>query len=239
MPKIVEFAKVREEDMKRLAGIIMFLAMVMASVSASAEGTEMYLAPKFLMSIQNTGTVSRSSSLAGTGVDEYNQFTLGGAFALGLDLWQQQMIPLRFEVEVALRGNSEKSWSDNAYWVDSIKGTWNNTTIFANLFWDFHNESPFTPYIGGGLGLALNYTGYDCQLPNGSTYSFDDRQTNFAWNAGAGVAYNINENFALDASYRFVGLGYNEVSTTINGTKYEIGNEPYNNEFMLGLRFTF
>ena len=39
MPKIVEFAKVREEDMKRLAGIIMFLAMVMASVSASAEGT--------------------------------------------------------------------------------------------------------------------------------------------------------------------------------------------------------
>ena len=163
MPKIVEFAKVREEDMKRLAGIIMFLAMVMASVSASAEGTGMYLAPKFLMSIQNTGTVSRSSSLAGTGVDEYNQFTLGGAFALGLDLWQQQMIPLRFEVEVALRGNSEKSWSDNAYWVDSIKGTWNNTTIFANLFWDFHNESPFTPYIGGGLGLALNYTGYDCQ----------------------------------------------------------------------------
>ena len=78
MPKIVEFAKVREEDMKRLAGIIMFLAMVMASVSASAEGTGMYLAPKFLMSIQNTGTVSRSSSLAGTGVDEYNQFTLGG-----------------------------------------------------------------------------------------------------------------------------------------------------------------
>ncbi len=77
----------------------MFLAMVMASVSASAEGTGMYLAPKFLMmmSIQNTGTVFRSSSLAGDWRwTNITSLRLRGAFALGLDLWQQQMIPLRF-----------------------------------------------------------------------------------------------------------------------------------------------
>ena len=43
----------------------------------------------------------------------------------------------------------------------------------------------------------------------------------------------------MDASYRFVGLGYNKVSATVGGRKYEIGNDPYNNEFMLGLRFAF
>lgn len=217
-----------------------FLLLIFAWPTAGkCESTGMYIAPKFLMSIQDTGTVSRSSALAGTGVDDYSQFTLGGAFAVGMDFWQQQMIPLRLEIELGLRGNSEKSWSDNGRRIDSVKGTWNNTTLFANLFWDFHNDSAFTPYVGGGLGMAFNYTGYDFTAKNGDKFSVDDRETNFAWNVGAGVAYNFNDNFAVDASYRFVGLGYNEISTNYGGEKYEIGNEPYNNEFMVGLRFSF
>ena len=199
----------------------------------------MYFAPKFLMSIQDTGTVSRSSAMAGSGIDDYSQFSLGGALAVGYDLWPQQMIPLRFEVEFALRSNSEKKWDDRGVHLDSVKGVWNNSTLFANLFWDFHNDSNFTPYIGGGLGMAFNYTGYDFETRRGEHYSLDDRFTNFAWNAGAGVSYDFNDMLSVDASYRFVGLGYNEVSGTFNGVKYEIGNDPYNNEFMLGLRFSF
>lgn len=219
---------------------VIILAMIMTlPCMARAEGSGMYLAPKFLMSIQNTGVMSRSWTLAGSGVDEYSQFTLGGGLAAGIDLWQQQMIPLRLEIEVALRGNSEHSWTDNGLYTKEIKGTWNNTTLFANAFWDFRNDSPFTPYIGGGIGLAFNYTGYEATLKNGDKYSMDDRFTNFAWNVGAGFSYDINEFLAFDASYRFVGLGYNEVSTTINGVKTEIGNDPYNNEFLVGLRLNF
>ena len=225
--------------MKRILVIAVLVLSLALPGLAAAEGTGMYIAPKFLMSIQDTGTVSRSSALAGSGIDDYSQFTLGGALAVGYDFWTQQMIPLRFEVEFAMRGNSEKSWSDHGVNVDKIKGIWNNSTLFANLFWDFHNDTAFTPYIGAGLGLAFNYTGYDVTANNGDKYSVDDRFTNFAWNAGAGVSYSFNDNFAVDASYRFVGLGYNEVSATYNGQKYEIGNDPYNNEFMLGLRFAF
>lgn len=77
------------------------------------------------------------------------------------------------------------------------KGTWNNSTLFANLFWDFHNDSAFTPYIGAGLGLAFNYTGYDFTTNNGDKFSVDDRFTNFAWNVGVGASYSFNENLAL------------------------------------------
>lgn len=225
--------------MKRCLTILLLVLGLALPSLASAEGTGMYLAPKFLMTLQNSGTVSRSASLAGSGVDEYNQFTLGGAFAVGMDFWQQQMIPLRLEIEVALRGNSEKTWTDHGRFTSEVKGLWNNTTLFANMFWDFHNDSPFTPYIQGGIGLAFNYTGYEVTLQNGETYSADDRFTNFAWNLGAGFSYNVNEMLAFDASYRFVGLGYNEISKTVNGVKAEIGNEPYNNEFMVGLRLNF
>lgn len=225
--------------MRRFLAIIILAILMAAPGVARSEGTGMYLAPKFLMSIQNTGTISRSWTLAGSGVDEYSQFTLGGALAIGMDFWDQQMVPLRLEVEFALRGNSEQSWSDGGIYTTYVKGTWNNSTLFANLFWDFHNDSPFTPYIGGGLGIAFNYTGYEATMRNGEKFSADDRFTNFAWNAGAGCSYSVNEFLALDASYRFVGLGYNEISHTIDGITTKIENEPYNNEFMVGLRLTF
>ena len=225
--------------MKRTIAFLVFLFCLLLNSTAFAEGSGIYLAPKFLMSIQDTGPFSRSGSLSGTGVDDYSQFTLGGALALGYDFWPQQMVPLRLEVEFALRGNSEKKWDNNGTILNSIKGVWNNSTLFANLFWDFHNDSNFTPYIGAGLGMAFNYTGYDFETKHGEHYSLDDRFTNFAWNAGAGISYSFNELLSVDASYRFVGLGYNEISNTYNGVKYEIGNEPYNNEFMLGLRFSF
>ncbi len=102
---------------------------------------------------------------------------------------------------------------------------------------------PLRPHIGGGLGLALNYTGYDCQLPNGSTYSFDDRQTNFAHLPGTRVLALPITSMKTSRLMPHIALwawGYNEVfHPQLTGTKYEIGNEPYSNEFMLGLRFTF
>ena len=225
--------------MKRIIAALALVLTLALPGMAAAEGTGMYLAPKFLMSIQSTGNTERTDALAGSGVDSYSQFTLGGAFALGYDFWPQQMLPLRAEIEFALRGNNGKTWSDGGQYINEVKGTWNSSTLFANLFWDFHNDTAFTPYVGAGLGMAFNYVGYDFTDNNGNKFSADDRFTNFAWNVGAGVAYNFNENFAVDASYRFVGLGYNEVSATSNGRKYEIGNRPYNNEFMVGLRFAF
>lgn len=225
--------------MKRAAIVFLIFFAVFSVKYVNAEPTGMYLAPKFLMSIQDTGTVSRSGTLAGSGIDDYSQFTLGGGLALGYDFWPQQMLPVRLEVEFALRGNSEKKWDDQGVFLNQVKGVWNNSTLFANVFWDFHNNSQFTPYIGGGLGMAFNYTGYDFIARNGEHFSIDDRFTNFAWNVGAGVSFSLNEILAVDASYRFTGLGYNEISGWHNGQKYEIGNDPYNNEFMLGLRFTF
>ncbi len=221
--------------MKRMLAALALFATLMLPGLVQAPG--MYIAPNFLLSIQDTGRVERSHRLAGSGVSDYSQFTLGGALAAGFDFYPQFGAPLRAELEFALRGNSETSWSGGLF--NEVKGTWNNSTLFANLFWDFHNSTAFTPYVGGGLGMAFNYTGYDIKLRNGTSISADDRSTNFAWNVGAGVAYNFNENFAVDASYRFVGLGYNEVSTTVNNRKYEIGNQPYNNEFAVGLRFSF
>ena len=229
----------RRTVMKRfILALALVLSLALPNIAA-AEGNGMYLAPKFLMSFQNTGQIERSRAMAGSGVDQYSQLTLGGAMALGYDFWPQQMLPLRAELEFAMRGNNEKTWSDGGAAIKQVKGTWNSSTLFANLFWDFHNDSIMTPYVGAGLGMAFNYAGYDFTDNAGNKFSGDERFTNFAWNVGTGVAFNINEHFAIDAGYRFVSLGYNDVKVSSGGNSYNIGNRPYNNEFMLGLRYGF
>lgn len=216
--------------MKRFVlALVMVCALALPSISNA--GTGMYLAPKFLMTVQNTGIVDRSNHMGGFGLDPYSQFTLGGALAAGYDFWPQQMFPLRVELEFAMRGNSETEWSGGRGTADM---TFNSTTLLANVYYDFHNSTAFTPYVGAGLGLAFNYFGIDVNYGNHG-YSMDDRQTNFAWQVGAGVAYSFTDNMAVDVAYRYLDLGYTEV----NSHNYETGIRPYNHEIMLGLRFGF
>ncbi len=218
--------------MKRLiASMVLALTLIAPSIASAAQG--FYLAPKFMMTVQNTGTVERSGNLAGYGVDNHSQFTLGGAIAAGYDFWFSHMIPIRAELELALRGNGENS--ENGRYGDT-KLTTNSTTLLANFYYDFHNSTAFTPYVGAGIGLAFNYLGVDVHDSAWNRgYSCDDRSTNFAWQVGAGVAYSFNENIAVDAGYRYLDLGYTETKT--NG--YNVGIRPYNHEVMLGLRIGF
>ena len=227
--------------MKRILATLALVVALALPGLAQAEVNGVYFAPKFLMSIQDTGNISRPYSDM---TDEsYSQFTLGGALAVGYDFYPQQQIPLRAEIEFALRGNSKKSWDSTL--VDggdrydvTTKGLWNTSTLFLNLYYDIQTGTPFVPYIGAGAGLAFNYVEYTGHASDGVDTmrgSASDNFTNFAWNVGAGVAYNFNENFAVDLGYRFMMMGYNEVS--VGDT--HISNQPYNNEFMLGLRFTF
>ena len=68
--------------MKRIFAALALVCALALPGSPSAEGTGMYLAPKFLMTVQNLGTVEHSG-LGGFGIDNYSQFTLGGALAEG------------------------------------------------------------------------------------------------------------------------------------------------------------
>ncbi len=217
--------------MKRwITALVLAMALLAPSTSSAYQG--FYLTPKFLMTVQNTGTVERSHSLAGTGFGEYSQFTLGGALAAGYDLWPVYMVPVRVDVELALRGNSEY---EEAGPRGTTSLTTNSTTLLLNAYYDFHNSTDFTPYVGGGIGMAFNYLGVDYHDRNGDANSFDDRVTNFAWQIGAGVAYSFNENMSVDVSYRYLDLGHTEVS---QGNR-NVSIRPYNHEFGVGLRFGF
>jgi opacity protein-like surface antigen len=88
------------------------------------------------------------------------------------------------------------------------------TTVLGNLYFDWANESAFTPYVGAGLGY-----GWVSDTPSG-----DD--SGIAYGLTAGVAMDLTDNIALDLGYRFR-------DTMISGS------DPQEHQIAAGVRFSF
>lgn len=88
------------------------------------------------------------------------------------------------------------------------------TTVLGNLYYDFANESAFTPYIGAGAGY-----GWVRNTPTGN-------ENGFALGLTAGVAVDLTQNIALDVGYRFR-------DTFISGP------DSKEHQVTAGLRFSF
>lgn len=228
--------------MKRFFFILALAVCLAVPGMSSAETNGVYVAPKFLMSFMNTGNVSSELSYGGVGFSDdnsYSQFTLGGGLAVGYDFYPKCNVPVRAEVEFLMRGN-QKDTFDVLNNKAELKGTWNTSTLFANFYYDFHNSSDFTPYVGAGAGLAFNYAGYTGKIKNyAGSISEEQYSTNFAWNVGAGCSYAFTENISVDVAYRFMMAGNNSLDGNRGGYHYSIDNNPYGHEFTIGARFTF
>lgn len=230
--------------------IIMCLALCLCfALPAQAEVNGMYVGLKFIDAIQNTGTVSKDNIPGGFGIEQYGQNSIGGGIAIGYDFYPKMQLPIRAEVEYALRGNMQTTWDSEHLTSGGVTGhieteaKWNAQTLFANFYYDFHNSTAFTPYVGAGLGVAFMNTKYTVNgVVSGAGLSLkrellseSEMSTNFAWNVGLGCSYAFNENFSVDLAYRFVKLGQTEVEKNDVSLK----TNPYSNEFSLGLRMTF
>jgi len=105
--------------------------------------------------------------------------------------------------------------------VVSDKTSWFSTIILANAYWDFRTGSPFTPYLGGGVGFAVNQLSrHDDATTNGATTSVSQGTSDvqFAGAAMAGVYYDLSSFVAIDVNYRYLYVGGSEVSVSRNGT---------------------
>ena len=231
---------------KRIS-LAMALTLVL-SVSAFAADNGFYMGLKFIDSIQSTGDVSKGGGTNWFDVDNYTQNTVGGGAFVGYDFYPMHQVPIRAEIEYAIRTNSETDWDSKVYngypaGSASLNGQWNLQTLFLNAYWDFHNDTAFTPYIGAGVGMGFIQSKYELDIHGVGSDSYNETNTVFAWNAGAGVAYAITDNLSADLAYRFVGLGYHEnektAHTIVGSEKMKVGMAPYANEFSLGIRYTF
>lgn len=193
--------------MKKVFGLVLMVCMcVFCASNVSAADTGTYVAGKFLANIPQGQYLSMDGSNAGGSYRD--DFGVGGAFAFGYDFLPKYNVPVRTELEYALRTDANFKYNDRNRVAKMPQ------TLLANMYLDFENETDFTPYVGGGVGI-----------------SFVGPDTNFAWNVGGGVSYEVTENIEVDLGYRYLSLGQFEHRNTEGNL--------YMHEAMLALRYTF
>ncbi|WP_158966729.1 outer membrane protein [Paraglaciecola sp. L3A3] len=167
------------------------------------------------------------------------------------------VINQQFRVEARL-GYRESSFDQQQFGTGEregeeyiLDGEIESTTLTIEAFYDFVNNSAFTPYIKAGLGIADN--SYSAKLGGAGVAGFDafdgaadgfydayadDDSTEFSWNLGLGVNYKITDNTGIYAEYQYTSLG--EVMTGQDSfTDGFMIDDLATNELSIGIRANF
>ena len=106
----------------------------------------------------------------------------------------------------------------------SIDGDLSVLSFMANGYLDFNASPTVKPYLMAGIGVA------NVKLDS-SDLDADDNDTVFAYQAGVGVGFAINDKVTIDISYRYMGTQ----DPTIDGTDIEYGSH----NILAGVRVKF
>ena len=116
-------------------------------------------------------------------------------------------------------------------------------SLMLNGYYDFKNKSKFTPYLSAGVGVSRieNKVSINPEYFGGSENITTDTNNNFTWTAGAGIAYKVTENVALDLAYRYVDAGETDVSQSFEGIGIKLKNtaDLVSHDYSLGVRYNF
>jgi len=104
--------------------------------------------------------------------------------------------PWRFEEEFNYRQNGVNSIGPVV-----LKGNGTGIALITNAIYDFNLGWPVTPHLGAGIGVVNLNLG--ARLPSGGQVARGN-DWEFAYQAIAGVRYNINSNLAFDVDYRYL-----------------------------------
>ena len=101
-------------------------------------------------------------------------------------------------------------------------------SILGNVYFDFVNSSPVTPYITAGLGIAKVEID---DLAAAGAYGGSEDDTVFAYQFGVGLAFAINKNMAIDLKYRYFATD----DLDLDGVEAEFASH----NVYCGFRYTF
>jgi opacity protein-like surface antigen len=116
-------------------------------------------------------------------------------------------------------------------------------SLMANAWYDFDLGLPVTPYVGGGLGMAMvkvsgdlgHFEGDDVVLGR----LFERNDTVFAWQLGAGVSMPISDSAKLFADYRYFSANDAHLILEPGFKGGNVDADFNSHSLMVGVRFNF
>lgn len=189
-----------------IIAIITFVTFSIPSISTAADNHPGPYFSAFLGgSFARDATVSSFDSFTGGSFSDKVTFNPGiytggtGGYDFGF---------LRLEGELSYRnlGIDTVTNESSGERFRNVDGDLGAFAVMFNAFFDVHNPSPVTPYLGGGIGFATLHLSDTNGFGNvqGFTHLYDDsNDTVFAYQVGAGMGIAITNRYSLDIGYRY------------------------------------
>jgi opacity protein-like surface antigen len=131
---------------------------------------------------------------------------------------------VRGEVELNnSRDIKRNGWDEDYQWHFRLY----KHSVMANAYFDYLTCTPWTPYVGAGMGVSYLKADYG---------DFGKSVYNLAWQAMAGVTYDLTSHWTLDLGYRYADLG--RVRKNL-GDGFKIKTSARDHEIMFGARYEF
>lgn len=187
------------------------MTIVLLSAIAPVTNAEVYLSGKLGYSHEK---LEDNTNL------EFKKGTLGAVFAVGYDFYKNTQVPIRaeFELMVSPEAKEEKTYTTQKVTVSAF---------MLNGYYDFKNDSDFTPYVSAGFGLlgAKRHL----EIPRGYV---EESNNAAAWSVGLGVNYKVMDNLEIGAGYRYIQSG------TINYSYFK-DTKVKLNQFLISVTYRF
>ena len=141
---------------------------------------------------------------------------------------------IRAEVEGSYAHNDVSSTVGAPLW--GAGGNIRTWGVLFNGFYDIKTGTPWTPYIGGGIGVGFVHASLSGTRPPGTAVGlYNGSDTAFAYQAIGGVSYALTPQLSLTADYRYFAT--TDATFTSNGTKWNVENA--NHIITAGVRWSF
>lgn len=160
----------------------------------------------------HNGDTSSSATIAGALVTA-NGSTAFNDGGVALAAVGKSFGPLRSELEIGIRENDIESIRFDNVTLLGITiplntsvlatGSARTTSVMANVAYDLPTKGRFTPFLIGGLGLAVHTL--DVDSIDGIASTFEEDDTVIAYQLGAGVSTSLTDNASVNMQYRYFG----------------------------------
>ena len=130
---------------------------------------------------------------------------------------------MRLEVEGFYQKNDIDTLTLTGLPPAPVTGDTSLLAFLVNGFYDFENDSAFTPFVGGGIGYGI---------ASQTLAGVDFDAVVFVYQVGGGVGFAVSDTVSLDAVYRYIGTTTIEFDAT---SEFEYGSH----NLLAGVRIYF
>ena len=221
--------------------IFIFVALAAFAIPAISSATPPRMGPYVSgfvgVSVPQDSHVN-TTTFNGSGINDRVEFDPGvnvggsGGFDFGY---------IRLEGELSYKHSEIARVNDqtNAVQFRNVDGHLGVFAAMFNGFFDMHNTTPVTPYIGGGIGFATLHLNDTFGTPAGGgirtqLYDSDDDSV-FAYQAGGGLEITLNRMLSLDLGYRYFGTS----NARFEGNQGTTDLKYVSHNGTVGIRVTF